>query len=58
MLTNYSCDVINFSGDQNRDIVMVVNLMFTVGVDLVFRSKYVQFPMICSLQYSIKHQYS
>ncbi len=28
--------------------------MFTVCVGLVFRSKYVQFPIICSLQYSIK----
>ncbi len=27
--------------------------MFTVCVGLVFRSKYVQFPIICSLQYSI-----
>ena len=27
--------------------------MFTVYVGLVFRSKYVQFPIICSLQYSI-----
>ena len=27
--------------------------MFTVYVGLVFRSKYVQFPVICSLQYSI-----
>ncbi len=27
--------------------------MFAVCVDLVFRSKYVQFPIICSLQYSI-----
>ena len=27
--------------------------MFTVCVSLVFRSKYVQFPIICSLQYSI-----
>ena len=26
--------------------------MFTVCVGLVFRSKYVQFPIICSLQYS------
>ena len=28
--------------------------MFTVCVGLVFRSKSVQFPIICSLQYSIK----
>ena len=27
--------------------------MLTVCVGLVFRSKYVQFPIICSLQYSI-----
>ena len=27
--------------------------MFTVCVGLMFRSKYVQFPIICSLQYSI-----
>ena len=27
--------------------------MFTVGVGLVFRSKYVQFPIIRSLQHSI-----
>ncbi len=27
--------------------------MFTVCVGLVFHSKYVQFPIICSLQYSI-----
>ena len=27
--------------------------MFTVCVGLVFRSKYMQFPIICSLQYSI-----
>ena len=27
--------------------------MFTVCVGLVFRSKYVQFPIICSLQYSL-----
>ena len=27
--------------------------MFTVCVGLVFRSKYVQFPIICSLLYSI-----
>ena len=27
--------------------------MFTVCVGIVFRSKYVQFPIICSLQYSI-----
>ncbi len=27
--------------------------MFTVCVGLVFRSKYAQFPIICSLQYSI-----
>ncbi len=27
--------------------------MFTVYVGLVFRSKYVQFPVICSLQYSV-----
>ena len=27
--------------------------MFTVCVGLVFRSKYVQFPIICSLQYNI-----
>ncbi len=27
--------------------------MFTVCVGLVFCSKYVQFPIICSLQYSI-----
>ncbi len=27
--------------------------MFTVCVDLVFRSKYVRFPIICSPQYSI-----
>ena len=27
--------------------------MFTVCVGLVFRSKYVQFPIICFLQYSI-----
>ena len=27
--------------------------MFTVCVGLVFRCKYVQFPIICSLQYSI-----
>ena len=27
--------------------------MFTVCVDLVFRSKYVRFPIICSLQYTI-----
>ncbi len=27
--------------------------MFTLCVGLVFRSKYVQFPIICSLQYSI-----
>ena len=27
--------------------------MFTVCVDLALRSKYVQFPFICSLQYSI-----
>ncbi len=27
--------------------------MFTVCVGLVFRSKYLQFPIICSLQYSI-----
>ena len=27
--------------------------MFTVCDGLVFRSKYVQFPIICSLQYSI-----
>ncbi len=27
--------------------------MFTVYVGLVFRSKFVQFPVICSLQYSI-----
>ena len=27
--------------------------MFTVCLGLVFRSKYVQFPIICSLQYSI-----
>ncbi len=28
--------------------------MFTVCVGLVFRSKSVQFPIICSLQYSIR----
>ena len=27
--------------------------MFTACVGLVFRSKYVQFPIICSLQYNI-----
>ena len=27
--------------------------MFTVCVGLVFRGKYVQFPIICSVQYSI-----
>ena len=27
--------------------------MFTVCAGLMFRSKYVQFPIICSLQYSI-----
>ena len=27
--------------------------MFTVCVGLVFRGKYVQFPIICPLQYSI-----
>ena len=37
----------------NRDIVMGVNEMFIVCVGLVFRSKYVQVPIICSLQYRI-----
>ena len=43
-----SCDVIHFSGGQtlNRDMVIGLAQMFTVCVDLVFDSKYVQFRII------------
>ena len=45
---------ISVGSTLNGGIIMGVNKMFTVCVGHVFGSKYVQFRIVCLLQYSIK----